>query len=113
MSSNEHSQSDFGTGKKRLGIYLAGLFACVILTLVAFGVVMTDSLAKWQIFTIIFAAACIQFLVQVICFLRLNTQTEQAKINVMVIIFTGIILLSIIAGSLWIMWNCNYYMMYM
>lgn len=107
----EHAtQPDYGTGQKKLGVYLIGLAGCIILTLVAFGAVMFNVFTKWQVFAIIYAAACIQFLVQVVCFLRLNTETEQGRTNVMSIIFTFIILISIVAGSLWIMWNVNYNM---
>lgn len=109
MNQQDHLP-DFGTGKKKLGIYTAGFIACSILTLLAFLSVMTNQLPKVILFFIIYIAACIQFLVQLICFLRLNVQTEQGKMNVMSIVFTGVILTSIVAGSLWIMWNCNYYM---
>lgn len=103
-------QPDFGTGKKKLGIYIIGLMSCILLTILAFWVVMQNQLPKLAILAIIFSAALIQFLVQLICFLRLNMATEQGKMNVMSFIFTALILLCIIAGSLWIMWNCNYYM---
>ena len=73
---------------------------------------MANTFPRWEMFIIIYSAACIQFFVQLICFLRLNTQTEQGQINVISIIFTGVILISIIVGSLWIMWNVNYNMMY-
>jgi cytochrome o ubiquinol oxidase operon protein cyoD len=110
MNHQKSNQPDFGTGKKKLGIYMAGLMACIVLTLIAFGTVMVNKFPKQEIITIIFSAAIMQFLVQLLCFLRLNTQTEQGKINVMSFVFTGVILVTIIAGSLWIMWNCNYYM---
>ena len=106
----DNSQPDFGTGKKKLGIYVIGLIACIILTLIAFGSVMADQFPRLPILIIIFTAAAMQFLVQLVCFLRLNTKTEQGQLNVMSFIFTGLILLCIIIGSLWIMWNCNYYM---
>lgn len=103
-------EADFGTGKKKLGIYTIGFITCIILTLVAFGTVMLNDLPKLAALIIIFVAAIFQFFMQVICFLRLNVQTEQGVMNVMSFVFTGIILTSIVAGSLWIMWNCNYYM---
>lgn len=106
----EH-QPDYGTGQKKLSVYLYGLIGCTILTLIAFWVVMGTQLNKWEIFTIIYVAAVIQFIVQVICFLRLNTQTEQARTNVLSLLFSIVILVTIVAGSLWIMWNVNYYMM--
>lgn len=104
-------QADFGAGKKKLSIYVTGLILCAILTIIPFAVVMQNTLPKWIILSVMFIAACIQLFVQVICFLRLNTETEQGKINVMSFIFTGLILLVIVLGSLWIMWNVNVRMM--
>src|SRR5438132_775382 len=112
MHHHEKSLPDYGTGKKKLGIYVTGLIICSILTLIAFGAVMANTFPKWEVVIIIYSAACIQFLVQLFCFLRLNTQTEQGKINVMSILFTGVILIAIVIGSLWIMSNLNYNMMY-
>lgn len=110
----EHShlhQPDYGTGQKKLSIYLIGLIICTVLTIIAFGVVMVDRFSKFEMLTIIYAAAIIQFFAQVICFLRLNVQTEQSRINVMSILFTIVILVTVIIGSLWIMKNVNYYML--
>ena len=112
MEQHHLDQPDFGTGQKKLGIYVAGIISCAILTILAFWVVMSGNFSSSQAFMIIYAAACVQFLVQLFCFLRLNTQTEQSKTNVMAIVFTGVILTSIIIGSLWIMSNLNYYMMH-
>jgi cytochrome o ubiquinol oxidase operon protein cyoD len=109
MSHHEVGQSDYGTGQKKLGMYLAGVISCIILTIIAFWAVMSQRFSKLEVLTIIFSAACIQFLVQVICFLRLTTETEQGKTNVMSFIFTGVILLCFVVGSLWIMNNLNYY----
>lgn len=111
MDHQEISQHDYGTGKKKLGIYIVGLVICSILTIIAFGIVMENIFSKRLTFIIIYTAAMIQFLVQIICFLRLNTRTEQGKINVMSFLFTGVILLTLVIGSLWIMWNLNYNLM--
>lgn len=111
MVHQDEAQPDYGTGQKKLGVYLVGLVFCVILTLIAFGTVMSGDFTKTQIFAIIYSCAVIQFFVQIICFIRLNIQNEAAQTNVMAIIFTVVILISVIAGSLWIMWNCNYNML--
>lgn len=105
-------QPDYGTGHKKLSVYLVGLVSCTILTLIAFGAVMAKKFSPAETLVIIFVAAVVQFLVQVICFLRLNTQTEQAKMNVMSIVFTLVVLVAIVLGSVWIMWGLNYYMMH-
>ncbi|HHT0594890.1 TPA: cytochrome o ubiquinol oxidase subunit IV [Legionella anisa] len=112
MENHEIKAPDYGTGQKKLGLYLVGFISCSLLTLLSFWVVMSHIFSKTEVLTLIFSSACIQFLVQVICFLRLSTQTEQGKTNVMSFLFTGVILTSIIIGSLWIMWNLNYYMIH-
>ncbi len=112
MEQSIANQPDFGTGHKKLSVYLVGLINCVILTIISFWVVISQHFSKSEILIIIYTAALVQFLVQVICFLRLNIQTNQSKINVMSILFTLVILITIVMGSLWIMWNLNYQMMH-
>ena len=89
-----------------------GLFLCIILTLVPFGTVMYATWAHSTKIWILLLSALAQFFVQVICFLRLNTQTEQGQMNVMSFIFAIFVLLVIIGGSVWIMWHLNYNMMH-
>jgi len=103
-------EADYGSGQKKLGLYVIGFISCSFLTVLSFWAVMSQRFSKLEILILIFSSACIQFLVQVICFLRLTTQTEQGRTNIMTLLFTGVILISIILGSLWIMWNLNYYM---
>jgi len=109
--SHEIIQPDFGTGQKKLGIYLFGVFSCAVLTLLAFGVVMFQPFSKGYLFAIIYVAACLQFVIQLICFLRLNVETTQGRSNVMSFAFTCVILLCVVLGSLWIMWELNMNMM--
>ncbi len=111
MDHHDSGEVDYGTGQKKLSVYLFGIVSCAILTLVSFWMVMAGRFSRWEIFTVIYSTACIQFFVQLICFLRLNTQTEQGRMNVMVFVFSGVILATIILGSLWIMWNLGYNMM--
>lgn len=105
------SEIDLGLGKKKLGIYSIGIVLCVILTLIPFYVVMHSTFSVRNNFFVIWGAAIVQFLVQVYCFVRLNTKTPQSKLNTMAFLFTIMILLVVIGGSLWIMWNLDYNMM--
>jgi cytochrome o ubiquinol oxidase operon protein cyoD len=59
-------------------------------------------------FIIVFAA--LQILVHTVCFLHLNSQSEGGW-TLMAYIFTAILLLITIAGSLWIMYHLNSNMM--
>ncbi len=112
MDHHEHGQQpDYGTGQKKLGVYTFGFMSCILLTVFAFWVVLEGHFPKWEMFTLIYTAAIIQFIIQLVCFLRLNVRTAQGKTNVLTFMFTGVVLVTIIVGSLWIMWNLNYYMM--
>jgi len=110
MQRLELSQPDYGTARKKLGIYLIGLLICTILTLMAFEIAQHPHFSRGLNLLFIYMAAFAQFLVQVICFLRLTTETEQGVNNILSFIFTIVILITIIAGSWWIMWSLNYYM---
>ena len=112
MSNHNIVQPDFGVGEKKVSIYLFGFVSCCILTIIAFWAVMSGRFSHRVMFFIIYPAAIIQFLVQVICFLRLHTQTQSGKNNFISFIFTGVVLLTIVVGSLWIMWTLNYNMMH-
>lgn len=109
------NEPDYGTGKKKFNVYIIGVILCVVLTLIAFWAVMPAEMplkfSEGKTFAIIFGAAILQFLVQVICFLRLNTETDHGRTNVLSFICAIIILIAIIGGSLWIMWNLSYNMM--
>ena len=112
MANSGHGQADYGTGQKKLSIYIWGMIGCVLLTIIAFSVVMSGQFTKIQAVLAVYSAAFLQFLVQIICFLRLNVRTEQGVINVIAFVYTLAILICIILGSLWIMANLDYYMVH-
>ena len=111
-SSTHISEPDYGTGKKTLAIYSLGVVLCIILTLIPFSVVMYHIGTHNERVIVLIVSAILQFLVQVVCFLRLNVKTLQGKTNVYAFIFSIIVLAVIIGGSLWIMWHLNYNMMH-
>lgn len=110
--SAEHSNPDYGMADKNLGIYIKGIIFCVILTLVPFAAVQYKDYFAGYVFVIIMISAILQFFVQLKCFLRLNYTTEQAKLNVLSFVLSIVLLLILVFGSLWIMWNLNYNMMH-
>lgn len=112
MNSGEQRGPDFGMGEKTFPVYIAGFIFCVILTLIPFELVQQQVGSKSIQYAGIFICAILQFLVQVICFLRMNGRTAQAKINLMSFIFSIVVLAIIVGGSLWIMWHLNYNMMH-
>lgn len=84
----------------------------MILILISFMTVMYTTLSKKTLLAIIFVSTFIQFIVQVIFFLRLNAKNEQSQMNLMSFLFTILILVVLIGGSLWILWSLDYRMMH-
>lgn len=105
-----HAHGDTqGHGSKRS--YLIGFLSSVVLTAIPFWLVMSGALNSpgWTAVVVI-AAAVLQILVHTICFLHVNTQAEGGW-TLIAYLFTGVILLITIAGSLWIMYHLNSNMM--
>jgi cytochrome o ubiquinol oxidase operon protein cyoD len=112
MNTAQLHQSDYGLKQKTLGIYTFGTLLCIILTIIPFAMVKYEIGTMFYRLSGIFTAAILQLIVQVVCFLRLNYSTEQARMNVMSFIFTIVTLAVIVGGSLWIMWSLDYRMVH-
>mgnify|MGYP001239504528 FL=1 len=103
---------NYGMAKKTFKTYIIGFMLCIVLTLIPFYSIILKLGDKKTLLWVIVLSAIAQFFVQVICFLRMNYQNEEAKTNVLSFIFSGVVLLVIIGGSLWIMTSLNYFMMH-
>jgi cytochrome o ubiquinol oxidase operon protein cyoD len=91
--------------------YLIGFLLSVVLTAIPFWLVMASPIANAGITAaIIVVFAALQILVHTYCFLHVNSQAEGGW-TLMAYIFTAILLLITIAGSLWIMYHLNSNMM--
>ena len=92
--------------------YAIGFILAVILTVIPFKLVMDGSLDKGTILWIILGMVAVQILVHLKYFLHLDTSSDQRS-NVIALLFTALILVIVVAGSLWIMHNLNTNMMVM
>ena len=110
-SHHEVDTLNSGTGQKTLSAYIIGLVLCTILTLVAFALVDKHLLDPEGLYITLAALALVQLVVQVICFLRLNASAE-GRWNLMPFLFTIFVVVVVVGGSLWIMYNLNYNMMH-
>jgi cytochrome o ubiquinol oxidase operon protein cyoD len=98
-----------GHGSKRS--YLVGFGLSAILTAIPFWLVMANPLGNdGATAALVIVFAVVQILVHTVCFLHVNTQSEGGW-TMVAYIFTGVILLITIAGSLWIMYHLNTNMM--
>jgi cytochrome o ubiquinol oxidase operon protein cyoD len=91
--------------------YLIGFALSVVLTAIPFWLVMADVIADTTIATLtIMAFGVVQILVHMIYFLHMNTKSEGGW-TMMAAIFTIIIIVIALSGSLWVMYHLNTNMM--
>jgi len=90
--------------------YTLGFILSVILTVVAFGAVMSGALNRPTVLACIAIAAIAQILVHLHYFLHLDSSSS-ARWNILAMVFAVLIMLLFVIGSLWIMYHLNYRMM--
>lgn len=105
-----HSHGDtHGHGSRRS--YLVGFLLSVVLTAVPFWLVMSGTLdSPGWLATVVILCALVQIVVHTVCFLHVDTQSEGGW-TLISYVFTGVIVIITIAGSLWIMYHLNTNMM--
>jgi cytochrome o ubiquinol oxidase subunit IV len=99
-----------GVSRGSLKSYLAGFVLSLILTAIPFALVMSGAWSLPATLAGIFIAGVVQILVHLHYFLHLDASSA-ARWNVVAIIFTLLIMILFVGGTLWIMGNLNYRMM--
>ena len=97
---------DHGTYKG----YLIGFGLSVVLTAIPFWLVMAGVLPLQLTGLIITAFAVVQIVVHMIFFLHMNHRSEGGW-NMLALIFTLVIVVIAVAGSVWVMYHLNTNMM--
>lgn len=90
--------------------YLVGFLLSVVLTAVPFWLVMTGALDAQATAWAIVGAAVVQIMVHTVCFLHVNTSSESGW-TLLAYVFTAVVVLIVISGSLWIMYHIDTNMM--
>jgi cytochrome o ubiquinol oxidase operon protein cyoD len=112
--SADHDHADYGDGNRgghgSLRDYVIGFTLSVVLTAIPFWLVMARPLADGPTAAIILAFAAVQMVVHVIYFLHMNGRHEGGW-TMMAMIFTVIIVVIMLTGSLWVMYHLNHNMM--
>ena len=100
-----------GAGKGSVRNCLTGFILSLLLTGIAFALVMNGGgLGRLVILVGIFSTAAVQILVHLRFFLHLDGSSA-ARWNVLALVFTALILILFVGGTLWIMFNLKYRMM--
>jgi cytochrome o ubiquinol oxidase operon protein cyoD len=91
--------------------YVIGFIASLILTIIPFYFVAAQSLPEATTYALLFGCAIVQVFVHFAYFLHMEVRTEEGKWNMVSLVFSAMVVLILIAGSIWIMWNLNHNMM--
>lgn len=107
-----HAHHDeHGAGHGTLRDYLIGFGLSVVLTAIPFWLVMSGVIASKQATALtIMAFAVVQIVVHMIYFLHLNARSDGGW-RMVALVFTLIIVVITLAGSLWVMYHLNSNMM--
>lgn len=101
---------DAGHGHATRRGYLIGFLLSVVLTAIPFWLAMTGVLPAQATAVIVTLLALAQIVVHTIFFLHVNTKAEGGW-TLLALVFTAIIVMIVILGSLWIMYHLHGNMM--
>lgn len=93
-----------GAGTGSLQSYLTGFVLSLILTAVPFALVMRDVLSSPVTVVCILSAGVVQILVHLHYFLHLE-RSSTVRWNVLALMFTLVIMVLFVGGTIWIMFN--------
>lgn len=111
MTTHDHSHHDSHDNHGSLRSYTVGFVLSVILTAIPFWLVMENVLESAQATSlVILAFAAAQIVVHMICFLHMNAKSEGGW-NLLALIFTLILVVITLSGSIWVMYHLNHNMM--
>ena len=102
---------DGGASHGTLKSYVTGFVLAVILTAIPFWIVMGNVFEKSNVTAmVILGFAAVQIVVHMIYFLHMNTRSEGGW-SLLALIFTVVLVVITLAGSLWVMYHLNANMM--
>ncbi|WP_333913178.1 cytochrome o ubiquinol oxidase subunit IV [Vibrio coralliirubri] len=87
--------------------YVKGFIASLILTIIPFYIVWAHALPSTENYVILFVCALVQIFVHFKYFLHMEAKSSDGRWNLVSLMFTAIVVLILIAGSVWIIYNMN------
>ncbi|MFT6590438.1 MAG: cytochrome o ubiquinol oxidase operon protein cyoD [Rhodoferax sp.] len=109
-TSDDHSHDDSGYHASIKG-YLTGFCLSVVLTAIPFWLVMAKVLPSSGITAfVVLGFATVQIVVHMFYFLHMNTRVEGGW-SMLALLFTCVLVLIMLSGSIWVMYNLNANMM--
>ena len=106
-----HDHDEEGAAHSTLKGYVTGFILSVILTAIPFWLVMGNVFEKSSTTAlVILGFAAVQIVVHMVYFLHMNTRSEGGW-NMLALIFTVVVVVITLSGSLWVMFHMNANMM--
>jgi cytochrome o ubiquinol oxidase operon protein cyoD len=106
---HDHAHDDTGHGTLR--DYVIGFVASVVLTLIPFWLVMANPIGNATVTALlVMEFGVLQILVHMFYFLHMNTRSQHGWV-MMSAIFTIVLVLITLIGSMWVMYHLNTHMM--
>jgi len=91
--------------------YLTGFMAAIVLTAIPFWLVMGKAFSSSTVTSaVILAFAGVQVVVHMVYFLHMNAKSEGGW-NLLALVFTVMLVVIALSGSLWVMYHLNHNMM--
>jgi cytochrome o ubiquinol oxidase operon protein cyoD len=90
--------------------YVVGFILSILFTLIPFIMVMSKMADRSVLIVGISIAAVIQMVIQLKFFLHLDFKPS-SQYSLFSFLFTGLMLIVIVFGSIWVMYDLNYFMM--
>jgi cytochrome o ubiquinol oxidase operon protein cyoD len=108
---DHHDDHDDGAPHATVKGYLTGFVLSLILTAIPFWIVMGNVFDKSSTTAfVILAFAAVQMIVHMIYFLHMNAKSEHGW-TMLALIFTVVVVVITLSGSLWVMYHMNHNMM--
>src|SRR4051812_22753457 len=108
MSATNNANDRAGRGS--LGSYITGLVLALVLTAVPFWMVMSRAVSVPIVAAGIATTAIVQIMVHLVFFLHMNGSSGQ-RWNLVAFLFAVLVVVILVAGSLWIMNHLNHNVM--
>lgn len=106
-----HDDEDDGIPHVSASDYLRGFLLSVVLTAIPFALVMGEfGIDSTLLSIVLLAFAAVQIVVHMVYFLHMNAHSEGGW-NLLALVFTGVLVVIVLSGSLWVMHHLNSNMM--
>lgn len=102
-----HGHTSHGSFKS----YMTGFILAVVLTAIPFWLVMGKEIDKSSTAGLVLLGfAAVQIVVHMVYFLHMNSKSEGGW-SMLALLFTGMVVMIMLSGSLWVMYHLNHNMM--